>query len=177
MTISVHDKQFRPFISSEEIAREVQRIAKEISRDLRDKDPLFCPTLTGAYMFMADLAKAMDFDAETYFVKYTSYSGMSSTGIVRAELPFPAKCSGRHVVIVEDIVDSGTTMKAMLDALVPLKPAGVYIATFLFKPDSFRETFPIDYVGKRIGNDFILGYGLDYDGRGRCYPDIYVVNQ
>ena len=111
MTISVHDKQFRPFISSEEIAREVQRIATEISRDLRDKDPLFCPTLTGAYMFMADLAKAMDFDAETYFVKYTSYSGMSSTGIVRAELPFPAKCSGRHVVIVEDIVDSGTTMK------------------------------------------------------------------
>lgn len=177
MTISVHDKQFRPFISADEIAREVQRIAAEISRDLKDKDPLFCPTLTGAYMFMADLAKALDFDAETYFVKYTSYSGMSSTGIVRAELPFPAKCSGRHVVIVEDIVDSGTTMKAMLDALVPLKPATVHIASLLFKPDCFRETFNIDYVGKRIGDDFILGYGLDYDGRGRCYPDIYVVDQ
>ncbi len=173
--ITVHDKQFELYLKEADIQSDVRRVAAEISRDLKDKNPLLCPTLTGAFMFMTDLARALDFDAETYFVKYSSYSGMSSTGRVKTELPFPAKCKGRHVVIVEDIVDTGITMEAMLGELRKLEPAGIYIATYLFKPDSFRKDFKIDYVGRSIPNDFILGYGLDYDNFGRFYKDIYVV--
>ena len=173
--ITVHDKQFELYLKEADIQSDVRRVAAEISRDLKDKNPLFCPTLTGAFMFMTDLARALDFDAETYFVKYSSYSGMSSTGRVKTELPFPAKCKGRHVVIVEDIVDTGITMEAMLGELRKLEPVGIYIATYLFKPDSFRKDFKIDYIGRSIPNDFILGYGLDYDNFGRFYKDIYVV--
>lgn len=173
--ITVHDKNFKLYMPEAEIKAVVDEVAQRISHDLKDKNPLFCPTLTGAFMFMTDLARALDFDAETYFVKYSSYSGMSSTGHVRADLPFPAKCKGRHVVIVEDIVDTGITMEAMLAELQKLEPAGIYIASFFFKPGSFTKNFKIDYIGRPIPNDFILGYGLDYDNFGRFYKDVYVV--
>lgn len=175
--VKVHDKRFRMYMPESEIQKEVTRVALEISRDLRDKNPLFCPTLTGAFMFMSDLAKALDFDAEVGFVKYTSYSGMHSTGKVKVSLPFPEKCRGRHVVIVEDIVDTGITMETMLEEVSKLEPADVYIASFIFKPDSFKKDFKIDYIGRSIPNDFIVGYGLDYDGLGRFYRDIYVVDE
>ncbi len=174
MMIRVNDIDFKLYMPESEIQKEVARMAAEISRDLKERNPLFCPTLTGSFMFMADLARALDFDAETYFVKYTSYIGMQSSGSVRSELPFPEKCRGRHVVIVEDIVDTGLTMKAMLQALQQLEPAGISIASFLFKPTSFQMDFKIDYLGRSIPDDFILGYGLDYDNYGRCYRDIYV---
>lgn len=172
--ITVHDKQFKLYMSELEIQKEVNRLATEISRDLRDKNPLFCPVLTGSFMFMADLARALDFDAETFFVKYSSYSGMSSTGEVKTVQSFPEKCRGRHVVIVEDIVDSGLTMKKMLSELSKLDPLGISIASFFFKPAAFKSDFKIDYIGRSIPNDFILGYGLDYDDYGRFYRDIYV---
>ena len=173
--ITVHDRNFKLYLKEEDIQSDVRRVAAEISRDLKDKNPLFCPTLTGSFMFMNDLARALDFDAETYFVKYSSYSGMNSTGVVKSELPFPQKCRGRHVVIVEDIVDTGITMDAMLTELQKMEPAGISIASYLFKPDSFKKNFKIDYIGRSIPNDFILGYGLDYDNFGRFYKDIYVV--
>lgn len=175
--ITVHDKQFRLYMTEQEIRDAVTRVASEISRDLGDKKPLFCPVLTGSYMFMSDLARALDFDAEMCFVKYSSYSGMSSTGVVKTVIPFPDKCRGRHVVIVEDIIDSGVTMETMLSELRKKEPAGVSIATFLFKPDAFVKDFKIDYVGRSIPNDFIVGYGLDYDDKGRSYKDIYVVSE
>lgn len=173
--ITVHDKQFRLYMTEEEIQKEVSRIGREISRDLGGKNPLFCPVLTGSFMFMSDLARALSFDAETNFVKYSSYSGMSSTGVVKSILPFPEKCRGRHVVIVEDIVDSGITMDAMLGELQKLEPERIYIASFFFKPNAFKKNFKIDYLGRSIPNDFILGYGLDYDDYGRFYKDIYVI--
>ena len=173
--ITVHDRQFELYMTEAEIQNDVKRVAAEISRDLKDKNPLFCPTLTGAFMFMTDLARALDFDAEAYFVKYSSYSGMGSTGKVRTDLPFPPKCKERHVVIVEDIIDTGITMEAMLAELRKMEPAGIYIASFLFKPGSFKKDFKIDYIGRSIPNDFILGYGLDYDNLGRFYRDFYVV--
>lgn len=173
--IQVHDKKFKLYMPEQEIQQVVKQVASNISRDLKDKNPLFCPTLTGAFMFMTDLARALDFDAETYFVKYSSYSGLNSTGIVKSHLPFPEKCRGRHVVIVEDIVDTGITMDAMLNELRKMEPAGIYIATFFFKPDSFKKNFKIDYIGRSIPNDFILGYGLDYDNFGRFYKDVYVI--
>ena len=174
--ITVHDRHFKLYMPEAEILNEVSRVAMEISHDLKSLNPLFCPTLTGSFMFMADLAKALDFYAETCFVKYASYAGMQSTGTVRADLPFPAACRNRHVVIVEDIVDTGITMDAMLRAVEALQPASVHIATFLFKPGSFTKQFPIDYIGRSIANDFIVGYGMDYDGLGRFYRDIYVVD-
>ena len=173
--ITVNNRHFELYMPENEIQKVVRQVAGEISRDLRDKNPLFCPTLTGAFMFMTDLARALDFDAETYFVKYSSYSGMSSTGKVKSELPFPAKCKGRHVVIVEDIIDTGITMDAMIGELQKMEPAGIYIASFFFKPNSFKKNFKIDYIGRSIPNDFILGYGLDFDNFGRFYKDVYVV--
>lgn len=174
--IKVKDKHFRVYMSEEEISREVARVASEIMRDLGDKDPLFCPVLSGAFMFMSDLARALDFEAEMHFVKYNSYEGMKSTGKVTTVIPFPDCCRGRHVVIVEDIIDSGLTMDFLLAELSRLEPAGISIATFLFKPDSFKGNYKIDYIGRSIPNDFILGYGLDYDDRGRFYKNVYVVN-
>lgn len=173
--VTVHDKQFKLYMPESEIKEVVNQVACNISHDLKDKNPLFCPTLTGAFMFMTDLARALDFDAETYFVKYCSYCGMSSTGHVKSYLPFPDKCKGRHVIIVEDIVDTGITMETMLEELRKKEPAGISIATFFFKPDSFKKNFKIDYIGRSIPNDFILGYGLDYDNLGRFYKDVYVL--
>ena len=174
--VTVHEKQFGLYITETEIQSIVERMASEIRRDLSDKNPLFCPVLSGSFIFMSDLARALGFDAETCFVKYSSYSGMSSTGVVKSALPFSQKCRGRHVVIVEDIVDTGESMEFMLHELAKLEPAHIYIASLLFKPQAFKKNFKIDYVGKCIPNDFILGYGLDYDERGRFYKDIYVVN-
>ncbi len=174
--IKVHDKHFKVYMTEEEISREVTRVAREIMRDLGDKDPLFCPVLSGAFMFMSDLARALDFEAEMYFVKYSSYEGLKSTGNVKTIIPFPDSCRGRHVVIVEDVIDSGLTMEYLLAEVSKLEPASVSVATFFFKPDSFKSNFNIDYIGRSIPNDFILGYGLDYDDRGRFYKNVYVIS-
>ncbi len=173
--IKVHDKEFRLFIPEIEIKSIVSRMAQEISRDMKDKEPLFVATLTGAYMFMSDLARALNFDAEVCFAKYTSYSGMRSTQQVKSALPFPEKCRGRHVVIVEDIVDTGITMEAMLEALKAKEPASIAIATMLFKPGSFQKDFKIDYIGRSIPDSFVVGYGMDYDNMGRSYGEIYTL--
>ena len=175
--ITINGKRFKPYMDREQINTVVHDVAMAISHDLKGKSPLFCPTLTGAYIFMADLARALDFDVETFFVKYNSYQGMHSTGKVETTIPFPQKCTGRHVVIVEDIVDTGITMRFMIDELKALNPASIRIATLLFKPFSFKYNFKIDYVGRQIPDDFIVGYGMDYDEQGRGYGDIYVVDQ
>lgn len=172
--ITIHDSDFELYMTEAEIRQVVGRVASEISADLKGMNPLFCPTLTGSFMFMSDLAKSLSFDAEVCFVKYSSYIGMGSTGVVSCQLGFPDKCRGRHVVIVEDIIDTGITMEAMLGELSKKEPAGIYIATFLFKPGSFQKNFKINYIGRSIPNDFIVGYGMDYDDYGRFYKDVYV---
>lgn len=174
--ITVLDKQFKLYMSQSEILECVKNVAAQMSRDLKDKDPILCPILTGSYMFVADLTRHLDFDPQISFVRYSSYAGTQSTGHVKPILGFSEKCRGRDVVIVEDIVDSGISMEYMLDELRKLEPASIRICTFFFKPGNFQKNFKIDYIGKSIPNDFILGYGLDYDGMGRTYPDIYVLN-
>lgn len=177
MSIKVHDKEFRIYMPAAEIEQVVQRLAKEISEEYHDKELLMCPVLTGSYMFFADLTRYMALDPDIAFVRYSSYSGLQSTGQVRAVLPFPEKCRGKHVLIVEDIVDSGLTMEAMLHELALLQPASVRVCTFLFKPGNFCKDFSIDYIGASIPNDFILGYGMDYDGKGRTFKDLYVIDE
>ena len=175
-TIQVWDKQFRKYIPEAEIQAVVRRVASDMTRDYRGRSPLVCPVLTGSCMFAADLVRALDIDVQLSFVRYASYEGTASTGTVRELLGFPESCRGRDVIIVEDIVDSGVSMEHMLARLAERKPASVAVCTLFFKPGSFRKDFPIDYIGMKIADEFILGYGLDYNGMGRTYRDIYILD-
>ncbi|MBR5352643.1 MAG: hypoxanthine phosphoribosyltransferase [Bacteroidales bacterium] len=172
--IQVLDKRFRLYLPESEIQEVVRRVAAELSRDYRGRNPIFCPVLTGSFVFAADLVRQLDFDAEVSFVRYSSYSGMSTTGRVEEVTGFPPSCRNRDVVIVEDIIDSGISMEYMLDRLRLLEPRSIAICTFLFKPGRFKKNYKIDYIGKEIPDDFIVGYGLDFEGVGRTYRDIYV---
>ncbi|MBP5535735.1 MAG: hypoxanthine phosphoribosyltransferase [Bacteroidales bacterium] len=176
-TIQVNGKRFRQYIGEAEIQAIIARLGSQMSEDLRDKDPILCPVLTGSFIFAADLCRSLDFDPDIAFVRYTSYSGMQSTGVLKASLRFPDRCKGRHVVIVEDVVDTGISMDGMIKELQALEPASIRVCTLLFKPGSFTKDFKIDYIGKSIPDDFILGYGLDYDDMGRTYKDIYVLDK
>ena len=169
-TIQIKDKRFTPFIPEERILKEVARVASEINRDLEGTNPLFLSVLNGAFMFAADLMRNLTIPSEISFVKLASY-----TGKVKELVGLNDDIEGRTVVIVEDIVDTGVTMKHLLETLQARKPKEIRIATLLLKPDKLKVELDIHYVAMRIPNDFIVGYGLDYDGLGRNYRDIYTV--
>lgn len=171
----IKDREFKPFISETELDTIVRRLAAEISADYRDRDLVACPILTGAFMFAADLLRRLTVPCEVSFVRYTSYDGMSSTGQVNCALPFPEEIKGRDVLIVEDVVDTGLSMQHMLSAVQTFHPRSVKICALLFKPDSFKGNYKVDYVGRNIGNEFIVGYGLDYDEQGRTLPEVMIV--
>ena len=173
--IQIKDKRFTPFIPEERILKEVARVASEINRDLEGANPLFLSVLNGAFMFAADLMRNLTIPSEISFVKLASYVGTSSTGKVKELVGLNDNIEGRTVVIVEDIVDTGVTMKHLLETLQAGKPKEIRIATLLLKPDKLEVELDIHYVAMRIPNDFIVGYGLDYDGLGRNYRDIYTV--
>ena len=174
--IKVHDKTFKLYMSESEIRAAVQRVADEISRDYVNRSPILCPVLTGSYMFASDLSRNLTIPAPISFVRYFSYEGLSSTGEVKRALPFSEKCRGRDIIIVEDIIDSGLSMKTLLQDVHALEPASVAICSFLFKPGNFKGDYKVDYYGKAIPNDFIVGYGMDYDELGRNLPDIYILD-
>ena len=175
--IQVLDKTFRLYMPEAEIQDIVKRMASEISRDYKGKKPILCPVLTGSYLFVADLTRQLDFDAQLSFVRFTSYAGLDTTGLVTKVLGFSDRCEGRDVIIVEDIVDSGISMEYMIEELKQRNPASIAICTLFFKPGNFQKDFKIDYVGKSIANDFIVGYGLDYDGMGRTYRNVYILDE
>lgn len=164
-------------MSDAEIESTVQRLAHTISADFTGMNPILCPVLTGSYMFAADLSRQLTIDHEVSFVKFSSYQGMKSTGSVKPILDYPRSCQGRSVIIVEDIVDTGLTMDFMLRRLKELEPASISICSFFFKPTSFKYNFNIDYIGRSIPDDFVVGYGLDYDEFGRHLPDIYILDE
>ena len=157
-SIQIKDKQFTVSIKEQDIQKEVIRVANEINRDLADKNPLFLSVLNGSFMFTADLLKHITIPCEISFVKLASYQGVTST-----------------VVGVEDIVDTGLTMQRLLETLGTRNPESIHIASLLVKPEKLKVDLNIEYVAMEIPNDFIVGYGLDYDGFGRNYPDIYTV--
>lgn len=173
--MKIRDKEFEVYITEAEVAEVVQRLAARISADYAGRRPLLCPVLTGSFLFVADLARRLEVECEVEFVKYTSYEGMCSTGKVQGQLPFPAKVKDRDVIIVEDIVDTGISMGHMLDELKKLAPRSIKVCTLLMKPGCFRGGYEVDYVGKEIADDFIVGYGMDYDGEGRTLKEIYRV--
>ena len=151
------------------------RVADEINRDLADENPLFVSVLNGSFMFTSDLMKHLNMPCELSFVKLASYEGTSSTGKVKELVGLNNDITGRTVVIVEDIVDTGFTMERLIETLRQRNPKDIRIATLLVKPDKLQVKLDIHYVAMNIPNDFIVGYGLDYDGLGRNYRDIYTV--
>lgn len=173
--ITIKDKQFELFIEQEIIEQGIKRIAERINSDLRGKDPIFLAVLNGAFMFAGELMKEVSIPSEITFVRLASYQGTSTTNKVQEVLGLNESIEGRNVVIVEDIIDSGNTMVALKKELERYNPLEVKVATLLFKPAALRQKLHIDYVALEIPNDFIVGYGLDYDGYGRNLKDIYKV--
>jgi len=173
--VKVKDKEFEISISSATIETAVQRMADEINRDYADKSPLFLAILNGSFVFAADLIRKVTIPCQISFVKLASYSGTTSTNQVREMIGLNEDITGRHIIILEDIVDSGITLDHLIHDLEKLNPADVKVACFTFKPEAFKKAFRIDYLGISIPNDFIVGYGLDYDGFGRNLPDIYKI--
>lgn len=174
--IKVKDLEFSISIPAEELDKATQKVADEINRDLKGKTPLFLVILNGAFMFAADLFKKINIECEVSFVKLSSYVGTKTTSTVRELIGLDEVLKDRYVVIVEDIIDTGITMENTIQKLKHLEAADVRIATLLFKPDAFQKDYPIDYIGMEIPNEFIVGYGLDYDGLARNFPDIYTCN-
>ena len=173
--VKVLDKEFSLFIESDSILANVAKVAEKINTDLKGKNPLFLVVLNGAFMFASDLFKMLTIDCEISFVKLASYSGTESTGTVKHLIGLNEDIKGRTIVVVEDIVDTGITIEHMLEELQKYEPADIRIATMLLKPDKFTKGIKLDYVGMEIPNDFIIGYGLDYDGYARNLPHIYTL--
>jgi hypoxanthine phosphoribosyltransferase len=172
-TIRVHDKEFESYLSSEEIKQAIDKIAIAINADYSDKRPLFIAILNGAFIFAADLFKAVTIDAEICFIKLASYKGTKSSGQVITAIGLDVDLFDRHVVIVEDIVDTGKTLNEFLPQLRHQHPASMKIAALLHKPEATKFPLEIDYLGFTIPDKFVVGYGLDYDGLGRNIPAIY----
>jgi hypoxanthine phosphoribosyltransferase len=174
--VKIHDKEFKLFIPYEKIRSVVESMAEQMNSDLEGKNPLFICILNGSFMFAAELFKRINLvESEISFVKLASYDGDKTSGNVKQLIGLNEEIKGRTVVILEDIVDSGITIDNILEQLKPLEPKEVRIATLLLKPDALKKVVQLDYVGLEIPNDFIVGYGLDYDGYGRNLIDIYSV--
>ena len=177
-TIRLHDKNFRLAIPNGRICDAIGRVADRINKDYAGREtPLFVGVLNGSFMFMAELMQRITLDCEASFVKIASYRGTASTGKVHELIGLSTDIRGRHVVIVEDIVDTGESIEHMIHDLEARKPASIEVCTLFFKPGSYRKTLPIKYRAMEIGNEFIVGYGLDYDQLGRSLKDIYVVTE
>ena len=175
--VTAHGKTFRPMISAQSIAERVSAIGEQITKDYCDKKPLLLAILNGAYMFAADLSRAVHTDLELTFVKLSSYKGTSTTGKVTTVLGLDTNLRGRHIIIVEDIIDTGKTLHNFLKELEKEEPASVEIAACFHKPTALQHPLSIKYLGFEIPDNFIIGYGLDYDGLGRNLADIYEINE
>ena len=171
--LAVHDKQFEPYLSEEEIQLRVRDIASLINKDYADRRPLFIAILNGAFMFASDLFKHLNIDAEICFIKLASYKGVRSTGNVVTAIGLDNDLYGRDVIILEDIVDTGKTLHHFLPQLHHQHPSSLKIAALLHKPEAMVFPIQIDYLGFTIPNKFVVGYGLDYDGLGRNLGAIY----
>lgn len=171
--IAVKDLWFEPFLSAEQIAEQVREMGKNIATEYAGKNPLFISVLNGAFIFAADLVRAANIDCETAFTRLSSYDGLQSTGQVKTSLQLDVDLAGRHLIIVEDIVDTGKTLHQFSQMLQTHQPASIAVAALLIKPEAIAYTFDIAYRGFEIPNKFVVGYGLDYNGSGRQLSSIY----
>lgn len=171
--IRIGTRQFERFIAKDTIKARIHELGKELATDFHDRFPLFIIVLNGAFMFAADLLRACAFECELQFVKLSSYEGTSSTGIVKQIIGMQTPIKDRHVIIVEDIVDTGRTIETMISSLEKDDPASISVATLLIKPDCLIQPMDSPYVGFEIPDAFVIGYGLDLDGKARNLEDIY----
>ncbi|WP_085537612.1 hypoxanthine phosphoribosyltransferase [Massilibacteroides vaginae] len=173
--IRLRDKEFKLFIPEKEIQEAIAKMAARIKEDMEGKNPLFVGVLNGAFMFVAELMRQLNGPYQLTFARYSSYQGTSTTGKIHEVMPLTSDIEGRVVVLLEDIVDSGYTMQHVMKKLRNEGAAEVRLATMLLKPDALKCDLRPDYIGIEIPNDFIVGYGLDYDEMGRAYRDIYTI--
>jgi hypoxanthine phosphoribosyltransferase len=171
--LQVHDKFFVPYITEEEIHKRIGSIASQLDEDYRGKKPLFIAILNGSFMFASDLFKQITIESEICFIKLASYKGTKSTGQVITAIGLDTDLTGRHVVVLEDIIDTGKTLNEFLPQLQNQQPLSLKIAALLHKPEATVYPIQIDYLGFSVPNKFLLGYGLDYDGLGRNIKEIY----
>ncbi|MBQ3581954.1 MAG: hypoxanthine phosphoribosyltransferase [Alistipes sp.] len=175
--IKLQDKVFRVMIPAEEIDRAVDRVAEQLNERYAGRTPVFLGVLSGSFLFLSDLVRKTTFNSQLAFVKISSYEGTESTGQVKQQFGVDFDIEGRDIIIVEDIVETGHSMNYLLDHLRRKNPASISICTLFFKPDKFLYEYKVDYVALSIGNEFIVGYGLDYNQLGRNLKDIYVVDE
>ena len=175
--LQLHDKQFVPFISAQEIEFAIAKIAAQVEDDFAEETPIFIGVLNGSFMVVSDFMKHYKGPCELSFVKMSSYEGTTSTNDVKQLIGLDQDLTGRSVVIIEDIVDTGNTLVALKELLKKQNVKHFKIATLFFKPEAFKQDIKIDYIGIRIPNKFIVGFGLDYDGLGRNLPEIYQLKE
>jgi len=175
--IQVNDKKFKPYITAAEIHQRIASLARQINTDYEGKRPLFIAVLNGSFMFASDLFKEISIDAEICFIKLASYKGTRSTGNVITSIGLDEPLFNRHVVIIEDIVDTGNTLYKFLPQLHNQQPASLKIAALLHKPDALAYPIVIDYLGFNVPDKFLLGFGLDFDGLGRNLAEIYQLTE
>lgn len=171
--VRLHDKDFVLYIGKKEIDSINKQLAAQINKDYQGKRPIVLSILNGSFIFAADLVRYFDFPVKMEFVRYSSYEGTESTGVIKQILGLKSDIKDQDLLIIEDIVDTGTTLSKALEELRSHGPSSVRVVSLLLKPDALRYVIPIDYVGKEIPNDFVVGYGLDYDELGRDLPAIY----
>jgi hypoxanthine phosphoribosyltransferase len=174
-TVQLNDKFFEIFLTQSEIEKRIKELAKQINIDYKNQLPLFVGILNGSFMFLSDLKKEITLDSRIEFIKVSSYKGgTKSTGEVQDVLGLDVDIKGRDVIIVEDIVDTGKTLTYLLSTLKTQQPASIKVVTLLLKPDALETQIPeLDYIGFKIGNDFVVGYGMDYNHLGRNLRDVY----
>ena len=175
--IKLLDRKFKTMIPAEDIDKAVQRVADQLNERYKGKTPIFLGVLSGAFLFLSDLVRKTTFDCRLAFVKISSYDGTQSTGAVKQHLGIDFDIEGKDIIIIEDIVETGHSMNYLLDYLKERNPASISICTLFFKPEKFLYEYNIDYVAMPIGNEFIVGYGLDYNQIGRNLKDIYVLDE
>ena len=175
--VKLQDRTFKVMISAEQIDKAVAEVASKLNERYAGKQPIIVGVLSGSVLFMSDLVRKINFDNRLAFVKLSSYEGTQSTGVVKQELGVDFDIEGQDIIIVEDIVETGHSMNHLLAYLREKKPASIAICTLFFKPEKFLYDYPIDYKVFSIGNEFIVGYGLDYNQLGRNLKDIYVIDE
>jgi hypoxanthine phosphoribosyltransferase len=171
--VTLHDKHFVEYIEEKQIIEVTHNLGLQLSKDFEGKRPIFVVVLNGSFLFAADLFRYYKHDAEIIFTRVSSYEGTSSSGKVKEVMPIADDLNGRDIVVVEDIVDTGLTIETLVKSLQSKGAKSVKVATMLFKPDAYTKDIPIDYIGFRVGNDFLVGYGLDYNSLGRNLRSIY----
>ena len=175
--VTIHDKTFKKFISSVKIQKAIVKIAERINKGFKNEKPIFLSVLNGSFLFTADLLKKIKIECEVSFTKISSYSGTQSTGNASTLIGISENLKDRTVIILEYIVDSGNTLEKIISELKNHQTKKIIVATLFFKPDAYKKKIKLDYIGINMPNDFLVGYGLDYDGLGRNLSDIYILKK